>query len=88
MLFDLSKQILNDVQKALDKSSDVLDEAGLSQTRFQSILENAFRKHGLVTREEFDAQQAVLMRTREKVEALEAALKQLEALANNQEPEN
>jgi BMFP domain-containing protein YqiC len=32
----------------------------------------------LVTREEFDAQQAVLMKTREKVEALEKRLEALE----------
>ena len=32
----------------------------------------------LVTREEFDAQQAVLMRTREKVEALEKRVAELE----------
>ncbi|MDX1755145.1 MAG: accessory factor UbiK family protein [Marinobacter sp.] len=32
----------------------------------------------LVTREEFDAQQAVLMRTREKVEALERRVAELE----------
>ncbi|MDX1457667.1 MAG: accessory factor UbiK family protein [Marinobacter sp.] len=37
----------------------------------------------LVTREEFDAQQAVLMRTREKVEALEQRVAELEkALAS------
>ncbi len=36
----------------------------------------------LVTREEFDAQQAVLMRTREKVEALE---KQVAALEQDRE---
>jgi len=33
----------------------------------------------LVTREEFDAQQAVLMRTREKVDALEKRVAALEA---------
>ena len=32
----------------------------------------------LVTREEFDAQQAVLLKTREKVEALEARVAELE----------
>jgi len=35
-------------------------------------------KLDLVTREEFDAQQAVLMRTREKVEALEKRVADLE----------
>lgn len=35
-------------------------------------------KLDLVTREEFDAQQAVLLRTREKVEALEKKVAELE----------
>lgn len=35
-------------------------------------------KLDLVTRDEFDAQQAVLMRTREKVEALEKQVAELE----------
>lgn len=45
----------------------------------------------LVTREEFDAQQAVLLRTREKVEALEQRVAELEAAvagAQAQDEEN
>ncbi|AMQ89694.1 accessory factor UbiK family protein [Marinobacter sp. LQ44] len=38
----------------------------------------------LVTREEFDAQQAVLMRTREKVEALEKRVAELEQKLSSQ----
>ncbi len=37
----------------------------------------------LVTREEFDAQQAVLMKTREKVEALEKRVAELEQQSPN-----
>lgn len=40
----------------------------------------------LVTREEFDAQQAVLLRTREKLEQLEKRVAELEAKAG--QPEN
>lgn len=79
MLFELSKQILNDVQTALNKPGESFAESGLTQGKFQSILEEAFRKHGLVTREEFDAQQAVLLRTREKIEALEKLVQDLES---------
>jgi hypothetical protein len=44
---------------------------------------STFSKLDLVTREEFDAQRAVLMRSREKIEVLEAQLAKLEAsLAN------
>ena len=38
-----------------------------------------FAKLNLVTREEFDVQQAVLLKTREKLEALEAQVAALEA---------
>jgi len=42
------------------------------------ILQGAFARLDLVTRDEFDAQTAVLHRTREKVEQLETLLGQLE----------
>ena len=43
-----------------------------------SIIMQAFSKLDLVTREEFDIQTKVLARTREKIEALELQLKELE----------
>lgn len=45
-----------------------------------SILIKAFAKFDLVTRDEFDIQTNVLLRTREKVEALEKQLKIMEDL--------
>ncbi len=48
------------------------------QTQLKQMLQSSFAKLDLVTREEFDAQSAVLARTREKVEALEAKLTQIE----------
>jgi BMFP domain-containing protein YqiC len=42
------------------------------------MLQNTFAKLDLVTRDEFEAQQAVLMRTREKLEQLEQRLAALE----------
>jgi len=41
-------------------------------------LESGLRKMNLVGREEFDVQNAVLLRTREKLEALEKVVAQLE----------
>ncbi len=38
---------------------------------FHQLIQNAFNRLNLVTREEFDAQAAVLLRTREKLERLE-----------------
>jgi BMFP domain-containing protein YqiC len=40
---------------------------------------STFSKLDLVTREEFDAQRAVLLRSREKIDALERQLAELEA---------
>ena len=49
------------------------------------ILQAAFARLDLVTRDEFDAQTAVLQRTREKIEQLEVAVSQLEQqLKDNQ----
>jgi len=44
------------------------------ETSFQAILGRAFEKMNLVSREEFDAQCAVLARTREKLKELEKRL--------------
>ena len=46
---------------------------------FQSVLQTGLSKLDLVTREEFEVQQAVLQRTREKLEVLEKRLSEIEA---------
>lgn len=51
------------------------------QQKFQEILKATFIKMDLVTREEFDVQIKVLLRTREKVEALQ---KEVDALSHAQ----
>lgn len=48
------------------------------EANFRSVLRASLSKLDLVTREEFEVQQAVLARTREKLEALEQKLAQLE----------
>ncbi len=48
------------------------------ERNFKSLLQSAMARMDLVTREEFDVQMAVLARTREKLEALEARLAELE----------
>jgi ubiquinone biosynthesis accessory factor UbiK len=47
----------------------------------KAVLQTGLRKLDLVTREEFDVQRLVLLRTREKLEALEARLAQLDLAA-------
>lgn len=64
-------QLVPDMAKAARE--DVEQQARAAVTGVLSRLE-------LVTREEFDAQQAVLLRTREKVDALERRVAELEAV--------
>lgn len=59
---------LQDFQKDLEKN-------------FRAVLTSTFAKLDLVTREEFDVQQAVLERTRMKLEALAEQVASLEAQA-------
>ena len=49
-----------------------------AQMQIRSALTAALQKMNLVTREEFDTQQAVLARSREKLDALEAQVTELE----------
>ena len=47
------------------------------QQNFKSVLQSGLARLDLVTREEFDVQRAVLLRTREKLDALEQRLAEL-----------
>ena len=49
------------------------------ENNFRSVLRASLSKLDLVTREEFEVQEAVLARTREKLEALESRLAQFES---------
>ena len=53
------------------------------QQQVKSVLQGTFDRLDLVSREEFDAQKAVLLRTREKVEALELKWAELESTLND-----
>jgi BMFP domain-containing protein YqiC len=48
------------------------------ENNFRSVLRASLSKLDLVTREEFEVQEAVLLRTREKLEALEEQLQRFE----------
>lgn len=52
------------------------------EKNFHSVLQKAFAKFELVTREEFDVQAKVLARTRKKLEALEKEVQDLEKIIN------
>jgi len=69
---DIVKKLLESVPPGLSDLKEDLEK------NFRSVLQSSLAKLDLVTREEFDAQLGVLQRTREKVEALEKQLKELE----------
>lgn len=53
------------------------------ERNFRAALQSGLAKLDLVTREEFEVQRAVLLRTREKVEQLERQIAELEAGRND-----
>ncbi|MEJ2257580.1 MAG: accessory factor UbiK family protein [Woeseiaceae bacterium] len=48
------------------------------EQNFRSVLRSSLNRLDLVTREEFEVQEAVLARTREKLEALETRVKEID----------
>ena len=68
----LARKLADSVPQGLRSMRDDLE------SNFRSVLHSGLGKLDLVTREEFEVQQAVLARTREKLEALEAKVKELE----------
>jgi BMFP domain-containing protein YqiC len=48
------------------------------EQNFRAVLQGGLQKLDLVTREEFEVQEAVLARTREKLEALQKQVAELE----------
>ena len=89
MLADLAKQIAQDVSGAFDRAkNDNPLNTPQFQTQLQNLLQGALRKCNVVTREDFDAQSVVLMRTREKLEALEKHVSRLEQTINQKTPQN
>ena len=56
------------------------------QATFKSALQAGLAKLDLVTREEFEVQRAVLLRTREKLEELEQLVEKLQARLSAAQP--
>ncbi len=76
----MSEKSLQDlVRKLADAVPDGLRSVRSDlEKNFRSVLQSGLDKLELVTREEFEVQEAVLQRTREKLEALEERLKEIE----------
>ena len=69
---NLARKLAESVPEGLRSMRDDLE------TNFRGVLRSGISKLDLVTREEFEVQEAVLARTREKLERLEAELKEVE----------
>lgn len=72
-LDDLARRLSNLVPPGLREGGEEL------QQNMKAVLHNGLNKLDLVTREEFDVQKAVLLRTREKLEALQQQVDAFEA---------
>jgi BMFP domain-containing protein YqiC len=82
-----AKMIDNQTINRLSEQIQDLLPPGLQQVkadfdaRLKSLLQQQLARYEMVSREEFDIQARVLARTREKLETLEARLKELEQAA-------
>ncbi len=77
-LEELAKQIAGAVPPGV---RNMAEEA---EGRIKQVLQSQLSKLDLVTREEFDVQSQVLIRTREKLELMEARLAALEQTKKDQ----
>ena len=77
---ELARRLSSLVPPGLRESRDEL------QQNFKSVLQSGLSKLDLVTREEFEVQRAVLLRTREKLEQLQRAVSELEAQVDGTRP--
>jgi BMFP domain-containing protein YqiC len=84
---DLARRLSNLVPPAMrgGATQDLRDEL---QQNFKSVLQTGLGKLDLVTREEFDVQRAVLLRTREKLDELQRTVAQLEARLADRKPQH
>jgi len=78
---------IEDVAKQLSENlpAGLKQFAGEFEERSKQVLQNQLQKLDVVTREEFEVQQHVLIKTREKLEALQAQVDALEAKLNAQD---
>mgnify|MGYP001403989929 FL=1 len=68
------------IQEISDKIRKIIDNSPMSdiEENINALLQSTFTKLDLVSREEFDVQTQVLKRTREKLEALESKIDELQ----------
>jgi BMFP domain-containing protein YqiC len=70
---EIARRLLDNLPPALRATQRDLE------SNFRAVLRSSLNKLDLVTRDEFDVQSRVLERTRARLEALEARVRELEA---------
>ena len=80
----LDPKIIDDLSRRLADSLPTLQDD--FRRNAEAAMRAALGRMDLVTREEFDIQQAVLLRTREKLEAMAARVAALEAQLLDNKP--
>jgi len=70
------QQLKDQLNQAMSDSQTISDEA---MVYLQAATNHLFKKFDIVSKEEFDAQKAVLARSREKIAQLEELITQLES---------
>ncbi|MEX0960617.1 MAG: accessory factor UbiK family protein [Burkholderiales bacterium] len=74
----MDKNVIDELSR---RAAEIAADTPLAdiQKNLHALFMSGLSRLELVTREEFDAQQAVLLRTREKLAAMEARVAELEA---------
>ena len=80
VVYMVNTNFIDDLARQISKSipAGVKGMQADMEKNIHTLLQSALGKLDLVTREDFDAQTAVLRRTREKLEQLEQAIAELE----------
>lgn len=73
---DFISQLAEQASRLISQGPDIQQDM---EAKLQVLLQSGFSKMNVVSRDEFDAQVAVLQRTRARVEALEQQLAELTA---------
>lgn len=80
MINDFAQKVFQEIDRRAPALKDLFPRREL-----QAAVQSALGKMDLVTREEFDAQTAVLQRTRERLEQLEKQVAEMEQRAQNRD---
>lgn len=75
----MDSKLLDDLNRKVKELVDASPARDIEKN-LRALMSSTFSRLDLVTREEFDVQQEVLKRTREKLEKMEAKVAELEKL--------